>query len=110
MAFEMRNIPVFIRFTVIGAVVAAPLAFSINGVHAQVAENDRPYTPSGHMFDANRDGSKVFSGSRSEVETRADIYESENYRRELEAQTRVEHLRRFSDHNFNRNSGPYDDY
>ncbi len=109
MVFRARKIPIFIRLATLGVFLAAPLALSFSAVQAQIAETERPYTPSGHIFDANKDGSRVATGSRSEIETRADIYEADNYRRQLEAQARREHLRRFSGHDFNRPSGPYDD-
>jgi len=110
MVFGMRKIPGLFGLAVFGAVLLAPSVLSLSNVQAQVAESDQPYTPSGHMFDANRDGSKVASGSKSEIESRADVYESDNYRRQLEAQARREHIRRFSGHDFNRPSGPYNDY
>ncbi len=110
MAHKLRNIPAYIFVVVAGLAGAAPLAFDINSAQAQVAESDRFYAPSGRAFDPNRDGSKVVTGSRSEIETRADNYEAENYRRQLEKQARREHLRRFEGHDFNRPFGPYNDY
>tara|TARA_R110002110_G_scaffold369734_1_gene579738 strand:- start:158 stop:490 length:333 start_codon:yes stop_codon:yes gene_type:complete len=109
MAFEARKIPVFIRFAAFSTISAALLVFSFSDVQAQYSESDQPYTPSGRMFDANKDSSKVVDGTRSEFESRADVYEAENFRRRLEAQTRQEYLRRFNIHDFIRPTGPYDD-
>jgi len=109
MAFEARKIPVFIRFAAVGTISAALLVFSIEEGQAQLAESDQPYTPSGRMFDANKDSSKVVDGTRSEFEARADVFEADNYRRRLEALTRQEYLRRFNIHDFIRPTGPYDD-
>ncbi len=110
MVFEMRKIPAYLRLAALTTVIAAPLAGSITGAQAQMAESDQPYTPTGRIFDANRDGSRIADGSRSEIESRADVYETEIFQRQLEAQARREFLRRFSVHDFNRPSGPYDDY
>jgi len=110
MVFEMQKIPTYLRLAALSAVIVAPLAYSPTAVHAQIAESDQPYTPTGRIFDANKDGSKIADGSRSEIETRADVYETEIFQKQLEAQARREYLRRFSVHDFNRPSGPYDDY
>ncbi len=109
MVFEARKIPVFIRFAAFSTLSAALLVFSISDGQAQLAESDQPYTPSGRMFDANKDSSKVVDGTRSQFDSRADVFESDNYRRRLEAQTRQEYLRRFNGHDFIRPTGPYDD-
>jgi len=110
MALIMREIPVSIRMAVFGAILSVPAAFSISSAQAQIAETNQPYAPSGYAFEPNKDGSKVVVGSQSEVERRADVYEAENYRRQLEAQVRREYLRRFSAHDFNRPFGSYNDY
>jgi len=110
MVFETLKCPAVVRLAAFSALIIAPLTLSISDVQAQIAEFDQPYTPTGRIFDANRDGSKVVTGSRSELESQADVYETEIYRKQLEAQVRREHLRRFSVHDFNRPSGPYDDY
>jgi len=109
MVFEVRKIPVFIRFAAFSSISAALLVFSISDGQAQLAESDQPYTPSGRMFDANKDSSKVVDGTKSQFDSRADVFETDNFRRRLEAQTRREYLRRFNVHDFIRPTGPYDD-
>jgi len=110
MALAMRKIPVSTRMAAFGAILSVSVAFSISSVQAQIAETNQPYAPSGYAFDPNKDGSKVVIGSQSEIERRADVYEAENYRRQLEAQVRREYLSRFAIHDFNRPFGSYNDY
>lgn len=107
MAFEMRTLPTFIRLAVIGGIVAVPLTFASVDVHAQALESGRLYVPSGRAFNPNTDGSQVVTGSRTDIERRADIYEAENYRLELKRRSQYERFNHFSSHDFNREAGVF---
>lgn len=107
MSFEMRRIPVFVRLALIGGIIAAPLGLIPMKVHAQALESGRLYTPSGRAFNPNTDGSRVVVGSRTEIEKRADVYEAENYRRQLEQQAQSERFNHFNSHDFHRQAGAF---
>ena len=107
MSFEMRRIPVFVCLALIGGIIAAPLSMTTTKVHAQALEAGQQRAPSGRAFNPNTDGSKVVVGSRTEIERRADIYEADVYRRQLEQQAQSERFNHFSNHDFYRQNGAY---